>query len=168
MEKKEKNKIKNWILFIVIFILSMSLVISILVISQAMAPVNDIEKQAEELALSTNSIAEITDSYVYNGNKPYVTVFGEDEEGNKKAIFVPINLEENSIQEVFLQNGITEEQALSFVNNETNVKKVLHAKLGYEEVGAVWEIAFTNNSDKLNYVYVLFEDGQWWKRILNL
>lgn len=41
-------------------------------------------------------------------------------------------------------------------------------KLGYEEVGPVWEITYTNSDDKLNYVYIIFEDGQWWKRILNL
>ena len=52
--------------------------------------------------------------------------------------------------------------------DEQNVKQVLHTKLGYEEPGAVWEIAYINKSDKLNYVYILFEDGQWWKRILNL
>ena len=34
--------------------------------------------------------------------------------------------------------------------------------------GAVWEIIYLNDADKLNYVYILFEDGQWWKRILNL
>ncbi|WP_449441709.1 cell wall elongation regulator TseB-like domain-containing protein [Ureibacillus acetophenoni] len=49
----------------------------------------------------------VTDSYIYNGNKPYVTVFGEDEEGNEKAVFVPISLEEKSIQEVYLQDGIS-------------------------------------------------------------
>lgn len=72
------------------------------------------------------------------------------------------------IQEVYLQDGITEEQALSVLNNKEEVKEILHTKLGYEEVGAVWEITYTNESDELNYVYILFEDGQWWKRILNL
>nr|WP_232337148.1 DUF5590 domain-containing protein [Lysinibacillus timonensis] len=168
MDKNRNGQIKNWVIFIALFILSMSLVISFLIISQAMAPIKDIEKKAEDLALSTNSIAVITESYIYNGNKPYVTIFGEDEEGNGKAVFVPISLEENSIQEVYLQNGITRQQALSIIDNEKDVKEVLHAKLGFEEAGVVWEIAYTNNSEKLNYVYILFNDGQWWKRILNL
>ncbi|RHW39292.1 hypothetical protein D1B33_00100 [Lysinibacillus yapensis] len=160
---------KNWIIFISVFFVSLALVISVLVIWKSDEPFDDIEKQAEELALSTKSLAVVSDSYVYNGNKPYVTVFGEDEEGNEKAIFVPISLEENSIQEVFLQDGITKEQALSVLNNENvEVKEILHTKLGYEEVGAVWEITYTNKAEKLNYVYIIFEDGQWWKRILNL
>ncbi|HWL24900.1 MAG TPA: DUF5590 domain-containing protein [Ureibacillus sp.] len=159
---------KNWVVFIVLFILSMSLVISILVLSKAMTPINTIEQQAEELAVKTNSLASVKDSYIYNGNKPYVTVFGVDEDGKEKAVFVPISLEENSIQEVYLQDGITREQALSVIDKEKDVKKILHTKLGYEEAGVVWEITYTNNANKLNYVYILFEDGQWWKRILNL
>jgi uncharacterized protein YpmB len=159
---------KNWIIFISVFIVSLALVISILVIWKSDEPFDEIEEKAEELALSSHSLAVVSDSYVYNGNKPYVTVFGVDEDGNEKAIFVPISLEENSIQEVFLQNGVTKEQALSVLNNEEEVSEILHARLGYEEVGAVWEITYTNEAKKLNYVYILFEDGQWWKRILNL
>ncbi|MFY3792890.1 DUF5590 domain-containing protein [Ureibacillus sp. MALMAid1270] len=159
---------KNWVVFIILFILSVSLVISILVLSNAMAPIKDIEQKAEELAISSNSLSTVTDSYIYNGNKPYVTVFGEDEEGNEKAVFVPISLEEKSIQEVYLQDGISKEEALSVINQEEDVKKILHTKLGYEEAGVVWEITYTNEAEKLNYVYILFENGQWWKRILNL
>ena len=159
---------KNWLIFVVIFIASLALVITSLVLWKADAPFNDMEQQAEELAISSKALAVVSDSYIYNGNKPYITVFGVDEYGKKKAIFVPISLEEDLIQEVFLQEGITEEQALSVISNETNVKEILHTKLGYEEAGAVWEISYINEADKLNYVYILFEDGQWWKRILNL
>lgn len=159
---------KNWIIFTAVFILSLSLVISVLVIWKADAPFNDMEKKAEQFALDTKALAIVTDSYVYNGNKPYITVFGVDEYGKEKAIFVPISLEENSMQDVFLQEGISEEQALAVFQKETPVKEILHTKLGFEDPGAVWEITYISESGKLNYVYLLFEDGQWWKRILNL
>lgn len=159
---------KNWIIFIVVFILSLTLAISIIVLWKANAPIGKIEKQASELALTSKSLAIVSDSYVYNGNKPYVTVFGVDEYGKEKAIFVPITLEEKAIQEVFLEDGITNEQALSVLSEQKDIKEILHTKLGYEEVGPVWEITYTNDSEKLNYVYILFENGQWWKRILNL
>ena len=165
----EGDAMKNWIKFISIFIVSLAIVISVLVIWKSDEPFDEIEEQAEELALSSKALAKVSDSYVYNGNKPYVTVFGEDEDGNEKAIFVPINLDEKAIQEVFLEDGITKGQALSVVNSEEEIKKILHTKLGYEEdIGAVWEITYKSNDDKLNYVYIIFKDGQWWKRILNL
>ncbi len=159
---------KNWIIFTAVFILSLSLVISVLIVWKADAPFNDMEQKAEQLALDTKALAVISDSYVYNGNKPYVTVFGVDEYGKEKAIFVPMSLDENSMQEVFLQDGINKEQALEAFREETSVKEILHTKLGFEEPGAVWEITYISESGKLNYVYLLFEDGNWWKRILNL
>ncbi|MGM9950904.1 MAG: DUF5590 domain-containing protein [Lysinibacillus sp.] len=159
---------KNWIIFGVVFIASLVLVITSFVLWKADAPFNEMEQQAEDLALTSKSLAVVSDSYVYNGNKPYVTVFGVDEYGKEKAIFVPVSMEEDLIQEVFLQDGITEEQALSVVSNEAAVNEILHAKLGYEEAGAVWEITYLSDGGKLNYRYILFEDGQWWKRISNL
>ena len=159
---------KNWIIFSVVFILSLSLVISVFVLWKANAPFVDIEQKAEALALDTKALAVVEDSYVYNGNKPYVTVFGVDEYGKEKAIFVPMSLEENSMQEVFLAEGITKEDALERFRNETAVKEILHTKLGFEKAGAVWEITYISTSGSLNYVYLLHEDGQWWKRILNL
>lgn len=159
---------KNWIIFSIVFILSLSLVISVFVLWKANAPFVDIEQKAEALALDTKALAVVEDSYVYNGNKPYVTVFGVDEYGKEKAIFVPMSLDENSMQEVFLAEGITEADALDRFRNETAVKEILHTKLGFEKAGAVWEITYISTSGSLNYVYLLHEDGQWWKRILNL
>ncbi|EON72430.1 DUF5590 domain-containing protein [Lysinibacillus sphaericus] len=159
---------KNWLIFISVFMVSLSLVISILVLWKAEAPFRSIEEQAEQLALDAKSLAVVSESYTYNGKNSYVTVFGVDEYGEKKAVFVPTNLEEDSIQEVFLKDGITEKQALSVFKNEGNVQKVLHMKLGYEEPGVVWEITYVNDHDNLNYVYILFENGDWVKRIKNL
>ena len=159
---------KNWIIFSVVFILSLSLVITVLVFWNANAPYADIEKEAEAFALDTKALAVVEDSYVYNGNKPYVTVFGVDEYGKEKAIFVPMSLDENSMQEVFLAEGITEADALERFRNETAVKEILHTKLGFEQAGAVWEVTYISKSGSLNYVYLMHEDGQWWKRILNL
>lgn len=159
---------KNWIIFSVVFILSLSLVISVFVFWKANAPFSEIEQKAESFALDTKALAVVDDSYVYNGNKPYVTVFGVDEYGKEKAVFVPMSLDENSMQEVFLADGITEDQALSVFQEDTAAKEILHMKLGFEEPGPVWEITYKSESGKLNYVYLLFEDGQWWKRILNL
>lgn len=159
---------KNWIIFSVIFILSLSLVISVFVFWKADKPFKEIEQKAENFTLDTKALAVVKDSYVYNGNKPYVTVFGIDEYGKEKAIFVPMSLDENSMQEVFLADGITKQQALTKFRNDTAVKEILHTKLGFEQPGAVWEITYISESGSLNYVYLLFEDGQWWKRILNL
>ena len=67
-----------------------------------------------------------------------------------------------------LSKGVTEKEAIKIATEGQKVKKVLHVHLGIEKPGPVWEVAFENNRDELNYVYVVFETGQWWKKITNL
>lgn len=83
-------------------------------------------------------------------------------------MFVPKDDSKAKLEEVLMEDGTSEKEALYVVSKKDNVKEILHIKLGIEEPGVVWEITYLNQEDKLNYVYILFENGQWWKRILNL
>lgn len=159
---------KSWIIFISVFIISLSLCISLFVIWKAGQPFTNVNEKAEQLAVSEGNLKEVSDSKVYSGSTIYITVRGKDENGEEKAVFIPTNPENEVIEEVLLKNGISKQQALSVVQDEFEVKEVLHTKLGWEQDTAVWEITFLNQNDKLNYVYLLFENGKWWKRILNL
>ena len=159
---------KKRLIYSVLFIFIVGLALSFFVLWKANKPENDVRKDAEALALETKALAIVKESYGYNGNKPYITVFGVDEYGESKAVFVPVTMKKDAIQEVFLKDGISEKEAIKVLTDEVSVKEILHTKLGYEEAGAVWEITYKNKQGKLNYVYVLFKDGQWWKRILNL
>ncbi|MFC6038557.1 DUF5590 domain-containing protein [Paenisporosarcina macmurdoensis] len=159
---------KRWIIFISVFILSLSLVISLFVIWKAGQPFSDERDKAELLVLKEEKLKEVSVSEVYNGSNTYVTVSGNDVDGKGKVVFVPITGKDLAIEEVMLKDGISKKQAIDAVQTEFKVKEVLHTKLGWEQDNAVWEITFLNENDKLNYVYLLFEDGKWWKRILNL
>lgn len=159
---------KKWIIFFGVFILSLTVCISLFVLLKSGQPFRNQEEIAEQLALSENKLAQVSGAEVYSGSNSYVTVIGIDENGDDKAVFIPNGKKKQPIEEVFLEKGISEEQAVKVVEDEFLVKKILHTKLGWEDSNAVWEITFLNESDKLNYVYVLFESGKWWKRILNL
>jgi uncharacterized protein YpmB len=167
-KSKQVESMKNWILFGAMFVASLAIVMTVLVLWKADAPFTDMEKKAEQLALSSGKLAQVTESYTYNGNNPYVTVLGTDKDGKEKALFVPISMEEELIQQIYMDEGISKDVALAELAREAQVSEVLHTKLGFEEAGVVWEISYINEKDDLNYVYILFEDGQWWKRILNL
>ena len=157
----------NWIKFISVFLLALSSVIIITIFYNANKPFASAKTTAIERALESGQIVTAEYAQPYNGVQPVVTVYGEDADGEKLAVFID-GRTEGAFEEVRLADGITAETAVETVNEELEVSKVLHAKLGIEEVGAVWEVAFKNESGKLSYVYVVFEDGQWWKRILNL
>lgn len=159
---------KNWIKFFTIFLLILSLSIVVIVAWKSYSPFYSSEKDAKQVVLDADKLVTVTDTYVYNGKKPYVTVIGTDKAGKKKAVFVPKDDSKAKLEEVIMENGTSEKEALSVVSKKDNVKEILHTKLGIEEPGVVWEITYLNQEDKLNYVYILFENGQWWKRILNL
>ncbi|MFC4410933.1 DUF5590 domain-containing protein [Chungangia koreensis] len=159
---------KNWIIFISVFLVSLALVISVIVLVQARSPYKTAEQVAEQTALDEGEVVSVTDSYVYRGLTSNMTVIGKDEEGRTKAVLIPEGDSNNEVYTVLLEEGISQEDTLNFVQSEMDVKEVLHIRLGLEEVGPVWEVSYIGTNDKLNYVYILFENGNWWKRILNL
>ena len=157
----------NWIKFIVVFLLMLTSVITVMVLVNAEKPFSAAKKAAIESAIQSGQLASVSSADVFNGTVPTVTVLGVDADGTKKAVFVDEN-SKDGFKEVKLTDGISAEKAVANVKKELDVKKVLHVKLGLEEEGPVWEVAFKSDNGKLNYVYVFFENGQWWKRILNL
>ncbi|MET0787284.1 MAG: DUF5590 domain-containing protein [Paenisporosarcina sp.] len=159
---------KKWLTFIGAFVLSLAIFISLFVLWQSKLPFSKQEDRAVQIALDQKTLAQVDDVEVYNGTKSYVTVFGMDENGEDKAVFIPTKASEEPLEEVLLKDGISKKQAIKVVRDEFNVKEVLHTKLGWEDSKVVWEITFFNENDKLNYVYILFENGKWSKRILNL
>ncbi|MBE1554139.1 DUF5590 domain-containing protein [Sporosarcina limicola] len=157
----------NWIKFIVVFLLLLTSVIIITVLYNADKPFANAKKSAIESAIRSGQLVSATSANTFNSTVPSVTVIGLDGEGQEKAIFVD-SQSEDGFKEVKLADGITAEKAVENVKQELNVKKILHVTLGMEEEGPVWEVAFKSDNGKLNYVYVFFLNGQWWKRILNL
>ncbi|MEI4768364.1 DUF5590 domain-containing protein [Psychrobacillus sp. FJAT-51614] len=160
--------VKKWILFIVIFLISLTVVLSSLIYFQAKAPFNAASEDAESYVIQNDLLSDINDSYVYNSSETFHTVIGTTDKGEEKAFFIPEKKTDEAIMEVNLKDGITKEQAIELAMKEEKNSKLLHAKLGVEEVGPVWEITFVNKDNNLGYVYLLFNNGDWWKRISNL
>ena len=159
---------KKWFLFIVIFVLSLTVIISLLIYFQAKSPFANAKDEAESYVLDNNLLAQVDKAYVYNNTSTFHTVIGTTAKGNKKAYFLPDKQSDEKIMEVNLEEGISEQQAVDLAMKDVKGGKLLHAKLGVEEIGPVWEITYVNAKDNLNYVYLLFDNGEWWKRISNL
>lgn len=157
----------NWIKFITLFLIALTTVLVVTVFYNAYKPVSAANTLASDAALQSGQIASIQSVQLYNGTESYVTVFGVNEAGDEVAIFVDEASTDN-FTEVKLKDGITAEEAEAIVRKELKVGKVLHVSLGIEEESPVWEVVFKTGNDKLNYVYLFFENGQQWKRILNL
>lgn len=159
---------KNWIKFFSIFLVLLAVVLTGAITLQAYSPFHDATKEAEKIVVEESVLNTVTSSYVYSSKGSYVTVIGEDTELQPIAVFLDQSDPHAEKKSVALLDGITEKEAIKTATEGQKVTKVLHARLGVETPGVVWEVAFKNDKDQLNYVYVMFEDGQWWKKITNL
>lgn len=157
---------RQWITFILGFLSFLAVTIIILVLFLGNKPYSDTEELAIERAKSEKLIEDVERAYVYTNVKASVTVLGTNGKGELMAVFVPED--DGELQTLALADKITAKQARELVLNEMDVKKILHTKLGMESEEPVWEVAFVDEKDTLNYVYLSADDGQWRKRILNL
>lgn len=156
---------KEWTKFIIVFLSFLAVAIVLVILFLGNKPFSEAEQAAVEKVEAEGLLDEVERAYVYSSSTHSVTVLGTDSEGQIKAAFVP---EEGDMEALMLEDQVTAQQAREIVQEDMEVKEILHTKLGMEEAGAVWEIAFLNEAGRLNYVYLLAEDGTWWKRILNL
>ncbi|MGG0642771.1 DUF5590 domain-containing protein [Sporosarcina gallistercoris] len=159
----------NWIKFFIIFLFTLTLVLTSFVFYKAYEPASSLKGNATRQVVDAGILVEAERAEVYNGTASFTVVYGKDDKGVAKAVFVNEKVKnEKDLKVVVLEKGITAKQALTSVKQEMNVNKLIHVKLGVEDDAAVWEVVFKNEANKLNYVYVAFSDGQWQKRILNL
>lgn len=159
---------KSWIKFFAIFFVMLAVVLTVLVTIKAYAPYHSATQEAKDVVLKERLLKTVDKSYVYNSTNHYVTVIGKNDKNQSTAVVLNQDRPKAKKEVIELSKGVTEKEAIKIATEGQKVKKVLHVHLGIEKPGPVWEVAFENNRDELNYVYVVFETGQWWKKITNL
>ncbi|WP_224076773.1 cell wall elongation regulator TseB-like domain-containing protein [Planococcus chinensis] len=152
--------------FILGFLSFLAVSIMIIVIFTGNKPYSDLEKAAIDRAKNEELLADVQQSYIYANKQTTVTVIGTDKKGALQAVFVPEG--KGELKAVPLDGAVTAKQAREKALMEKEVKDILHTRLGMESAGPVWEVAFIDSNDKLNYVYIKAEDGTTWKQISNL
>ncbi|QPC46671.1 DUF5590 domain-containing protein [Mangrovibacillus cuniculi] len=128
---------------------------------------NQQEETIKQIALEENWLSSVTNAHTYYGAKPYYVLAGKNTQSQEVYVFVPQDDYENKT-EVRVSQGVSKEEAMEMLQREKSPAKLLHTKLGIEKVGPVWEMAYLNDREKLNYYYVHFETGEWWRNIENL
>lgn len=154
---------KKWILLLSA-VVSVFIICFALIYFTANKQVNAELEIAEEAAKSEGM--EVSDSYHYHGSEAYFIVSGSIE-GTEQLFFYPENNELDSVT-VSFDAGISEEQAIEMLYAADEPSKILSSKIGMESVGPVWEIVYEDQDELLNYYYVKFESGDWWRTIRNL
>ncbi|BCB04501.1 cell wall elongation regulator TseB-like domain-containing protein [Bacillus sp. KH172YL63] len=157
---------KKWITIAAAVFIVIGTAASILLYQTSRNPLDlKIEKALLRVEKET-SIESVENTSFYNGSKPYVVVTGKNSNNETMVAWIPN--EKGKIVERKWADGLSKDQALSKLRDEKQPKEVLSVRLGYESVGPVWEITYLDNQDNLNYFYLLFSTGEWWRKIENL
>ncbi|KIL48032.1 cell wall elongation regulator TseB-like domain-containing protein [Jeotgalibacillus campisalis] len=157
---------KKWMVLVPALLIVTILIISITIYSIARQPLNASIDQAEAKAREELQFSQIEESYPYNGTKAYSVIQGTAEDQQMVA-FIPKDEEEDPTTRR-MEEGISEDEVIAMLNETDEPTKIMSSRLGLESEGPVWEIIYLDNDKMLNYYYVLFDSGEWWRTIRNL
>lgn len=157
---------KKWITIILIAFVLIGGTSAFLIYKNSRSPLHKQSEAAIDRVKEETGITKIEDTSFYNGTKAYSVIIGKDDGGKKKVAWVPEG--KGKIIERDWDGGISKEEAVNKLRSEIEPKELLSIRLGYESVGPVWEITYLDDQEQLNYFYMLFSNGEWWKKIENL
>jgi uncharacterized protein YpmB len=154
------------IIIISIFIILIALVSGIFIYQNALKPVKTAEEKAVQMAKEETELTIAEDFYLYNGQETYYVVKGKNEKGTNIYVWIPEK--EGRIIVRKQSDGVSEKEAINKLLEEKNPKEIVSVRLGMEKNRPLWEIYYRSEGDLINYYYVDFETGKWWKKIENL
>lgn len=157
---------KKWITIILVAAVIVMGTASVLLYQTARGPVEEEFDQAAKRVLDETSMKEIEKTTMYHGAEAYTVITGTDDNNEKVVAFVPEKKEEIIVKK--WADGISKDQAINKLKDEKQPDEILSVRLGHESVGPVWEITYLDKQRNLNYFYLLFSNGEWWKKIENL
>jgi uncharacterized protein YpmB len=157
---------KKWITIIVLLFIVIGMTASVILYQVSRNPLDRQADQALKRVQDETEIVKVDNTSFYHGSKSYVVVTGENEQNEKLVAWIPDK--KGKIIEKKWADGITKDQAINKLKDEKKPKELLSVRLGYESVGPVWELTYLDQQDNLNYYYLLFSTGEWWRKIENL
>jgi uncharacterized protein YpmB len=156
---------KKWI-FIVSFFVVVIITISVAIYLNAVQPVSAAEDKAIIIANKETDLTKVDEFNLYNGEESFYILQGQDHKGTKLIVWIPEKKGKVIVKKA--SEGISREQAVKKVLEEIGSDEVISVKLGMEKGIPLWEIHSRTKENLLNYHSIVFETGEWLKKIENL
>lgn len=159
------NAMKKWLLLIGIFIM---IVVgsTIMVYIKAEEPIRQVKEKAGLIAKEEAGLISVDEFNLYNGEKTFYILQGENQKGVKLVVWIPEKKGKIIVKKA--SEGISKEQATKKVMDEIGSDEIISVKPGMENGIPLWEIHSRTKGGLLNYHSVVFETGEWLKKIENL
>jgi uncharacterized protein YpmB len=155
------------VMMIIAIVVVVALAFSTYIYASAKKPYQKAEEEALKVAKDHRIISTVDKFYLYNSKETYYVLIGENKKHDKMVVWIPKHQKDKIIYDKY-SNGISEQKAIEKLYQEEKPAKLLSVRLGMEDVGPVWEMAYLDKQGDLNYYYVLFKNGEWWKKIKNI
>ncbi|MDQ0213664.1 uncharacterized protein YpmB [Oikeobacillus pervagus] len=157
---------KKWIFSLsLLFIFVIGFFVHVYV--EAQSPYKKAKQNALKMAKDEAGIISVVDFYIYNSNQSYEVVVGKTKKKKTLAVWIPEKKNADTIV-IDYSKGISKKEAIQKLQTEEHPREIISVRLGMEKVGPIWELAYLDRDDHLNYYYLLFENGKWWKKINNI
>lgn len=154
----------------VLLIISLLLIVLVtaagFIYSNAVDPLKKAEEKAVKIAKEETKLRTVEEFSIYNGEETYYILQGKNDKGIKIIVWVPEKGGDVTVQRA--SNGISRQQAINKVAKEIGSDKLISVKLGMENGIPLWEIHSQSQSGLLNYYSLVFQTGDWLKKIENL
>ncbi|MGM0873960.1 MAG: DUF5590 domain-containing protein [Bacillota bacterium] len=120
----------------------------------------DGHEKSKELVLNKGELSSIQNVETFNGNIKYHVMSAENAKDEKVYVWVPQTEKNEKVIIKKQSSGITEEEAISKVNQEYDPIKIVDVKLGMDEGIPIWEVKYKDQSDRYTFDFVNFYDGE--------
>ncbi len=157
---------KKWIILIICLFIVLSFISFSLFYQQSRKTVTKAENKVAQLSIDQHKLVTVEKTYIYHGNSTSYVATGINSSKDKVAIFYSNKWQ--YIKSIDFSNGTSEKTAVNKLYKEENPDKILSISLGIEDHIPIWEMAYLDHDQHLNYYYVEFESGDWWRKISNL
>ena len=159
------NAMKKWVLFISLMIMIAVGSVSMIYL-KAVEPVRKAEQRAINIAKEEAGVSKVDKFSIYNGEQTFYILQGENQKGVKLVVWIPEKKGKMVVRKA--SEGLSKQEATKKVMNEIGPDEIISVKLGIENGVPLWEIHSRTQGDLLNYYSVVFETGEWLKKIENL
>lgn len=128
-------------------------------------PLVKAENQVVKVARKEN-LKHIKDFYLFTKDETWLTVRAENAEG--REVYFTYQPDKKISHQGFVDEMVTEENALALTRYEKPEVQVKEARLGYEDKYFVWEVSFIDEDGQLGYHYINAYNAVWYETIERL
>jgi uncharacterized protein YpmB len=162
----KRTNFKKWLLIIGVPVLVIAITVGIMY-NNAQKPYGKAKATAVQEVKEKAALTEVEEVYLYNGTIVFYAVTGKDENGKNVAVWLAQDGKSEPIIKP-LDAGVSEKEARALFKKEAGNVEILSLTLGIEKETPVWLFTFENEKGNLNYYYLSFANGKWWRKVENI